>query len=53
MQDRSHLLTEQRLAESMNLDSRSVEEAVALMNEQDARAVAAVAGERAAVARAV
>jgi N-acetylmuramic acid 6-phosphate etherase len=53
MQDRSHLLTEQRLPESMNLDAMSVEEAVAVMNAQDALAVAAVARERPAVARAV
>ena len=46
MQDRSHLLTEQRLPESMNLDAMSVEDAVALMNAQDATAVAAVAAER-------
>ena len=36
MQDRSHLLTEQRLPESMNLDAMSVGDAVALMNAQDA-----------------
>lgn len=53
MQDRSHLLTEQRLPESMALDALSIEDAVALMNRQDARAVEAVAAERAAVARAV
>ena len=53
MQDRSHLLTEQRLPESMNLDAMSVEDAVALMNAQDAAAVAAVAAERANVAQAV
>jgi N-acetylmuramic acid 6-phosphate etherase len=53
MQDRSHLLTEQRLPESMRLDAMSVEEAVALMNAQDAAAVAAVAAERANLARAV
>jgi N-acetylmuramic acid 6-phosphate etherase len=53
MQDRSHLLTEQRLAESMALDAMPVEDAVALMNAQDAAAVAAVAGERANVAAAV
>ena len=53
MQDRSHLLTEQRLAESMNLDAVSVEDAVALMNAQDAKAVAAVAAERRNIARAV
>ena len=53
MTDRSHLLTELRLPESMNLDAMSVEEAVALMNEQDARAVAAVKAEASNVARAV
>jgi N-acetylmuramic acid 6-phosphate etherase len=53
MQDRSHLLTEQRLAESMNLDAMSALDAVALMNAQDAAAVAAVAAERSSVARAV
>jgi N-acetylmuramic acid 6-phosphate etherase len=53
MQDRSHLLTEQRLPDSMNLDAMSVEEAVALMNAQDAAAVAAVATQREPIARAV
>src|SRR5438034_3041308 len=53
MHDRSHLLTEQRLAESMNLDAMSVEEAVALMNAQDAQAVAAVGAVKSAVADAV
>ena len=53
MQDRSHLLTEQRLPDSMNLDAMTVEDAVALMNLQDAAAVAAVVAERANVARAV
>jgi N-acetylmuramic acid 6-phosphate etherase len=53
MHDRSHLLTEKRLPESMNLDAMSVEEAVALMNDQDALAVAAVAAEQANVVRAV
>ena len=43
MNDRSHLLTELRLAESMNLDAMSIDDAVALMNEQDRRAVEAVA----------
>jgi N-acetylmuramic acid 6-phosphate etherase len=52
-QDRSHLLTEQRLAESMELDRMSVEEALAMMNAQDAIAVNAVAAERGAIARAV
>jgi N-acetylmuramic acid 6-phosphate etherase len=53
MQDRSHLLTEQRLPESMQLDAMSVEDAVALINAQDAAAVAAVAAEKANIARAV
>jgi N-acetylmuramic acid 6-phosphate etherase len=53
MQDRSNLLTEQRLPESMNLDAMSVEEALAVMNAQDARAVEAVAKVRADVAAAI
>lgn len=53
MQDRSHLLTETRLPESMDLDAMGVADAVALMNAQDAVAVAAVAAERANVVRAV
>ena len=51
--DRSHLLTEQRLPESMNLDAMSAAEIVALMNDQDRRAVEAVAAVRDDVARAV
>jgi N-acetylmuramic acid 6-phosphate etherase len=51
--DRSHLLTEQRLVDSMDLDRLPIEKAVALMNEQDAAAVAAVAAERAAIAKAI
>ncbi|MDB5293007.1 MAG: murQ [Phycisphaerales bacterium] len=51
--DRSHLLTEQRLPESMNLDAMSIADTVALMNEQDAAAVAAVAAQREPIARAV
>lgn len=42
MNDRSHLLTEQRLPESMRLDAMSIEEAVALMHQQDQVAVKAV-----------
>src|SRR6476646_1441382 len=53
MQDRSHLLTEQRLPESMALDAMSTEQAVALMNVQDVVAVAAVASENANIARSV
>ena len=53
MTDRSHLLTELRLPESMNLDAMSIEDAVALMNGQDAKAVAAVAAERGNIAAAI
>src|SRR3954447_22165187 len=53
MQDRAHLLTEQRLPASMGLDAMTTEQAVALMNAQDAAAVAAVAAEQANIARAV
>jgi N-acetylmuramic acid 6-phosphate etherase len=53
MHDRSHLLTERRLPDSMGLDAMSVDEAVALMNAQDAAAVAAVAAERANVVKAI
>jgi len=52
MQDRSHLLTEQRLPESMNLDAMMIEQAVALMNQQDRIAVDAVERERGNVVRA-
>lgn len=52
-QDRSFLLTEQRLADSMKLDSMSVEEAVELLHTQDRVAVEAVGKERAAIAGAV
>ena len=51
--DRSHLLTEQRLPASMALDALSAAEIVALMNDQDRRAVEAVAAVAADVARAV
>ena len=53
MEDRSHLLTELRLAESMNLDAMPLDEAVALMNAQDAVAVAAVGAERGNIVRAI
>jgi N-acetylmuramic acid 6-phosphate etherase len=52
-EDRGHLLTEQRLAESMRLDAMSIADAVAVMNEQDRVAVEAVAKIRADVVRAV
>ena len=53
MNDRAHLLTEQRLPESMNLDAMGIEEAVEMMNQQDARAVVAVAAVKSEVAAAV
>jgi N-acetylmuramic acid 6-phosphate etherase len=53
MKDRSHLLTEQRLPESMNLDAMSIEQAVELMNRQDRVAVEAVEKERPNVAAAI
>ena len=40
--DRGHLLTEQRLAASANLDALSVEETLRLINDQDATVAAAV-----------
>ena len=53
MRDRSDLLTEQRLPESMGLDAMSVDEAVALMNAQDQKAIAAVAREQSQISAAV
>jgi N-acetylmuramic acid 6-phosphate etherase len=53
MHDRSKLLTELRLPESMNLDAMSVEEAVAMMNAQDMKAVQAVAAVNSDVAAAI
>lgn len=53
MDDRSHLLTEQRLSESMALDRMSVADAVAVMHAQNLRAVEAVGREQANIARAV
>ena len=47
------MLTEQRLVESMRLDQLTVEEALAVMNQQDALAQSAVASQRVEVARAV
>jgi N-acetylmuramic acid 6-phosphate etherase len=51
--DRSNLLTEQRLPESMNLDHLPIAAAVDLMNQQDAIAVQAVAAQRDDIAAAV
>lgn len=53
MQDRSHLLTERSLEASRNLDAMSIDQAVALMNQQDLLAVQAVAAVRPAVAQAI
>lgn len=53
MIDRSKLLTELRLPESMNLDAMSVTEAVELMNHQDAKALEAVVAEKGNVVRAI
>ena len=53
MQDRGRLLTEQRLPQSIDLDAMSAEQAIILMNSQDARAVEAVAAERKNIARAL
>ena len=53
MNDRAHLLTELRLPESMSLDAMSIGDAVSLMNQQDAKAVAAVGAERENIAKAV
>jgi N-acetylmuramic acid 6-phosphate etherase len=53
MHDRSQLLTELRLPESMNLDAMSVEEAVAMMNAQDMKAVQAVEAVKNDVAAAI
>jgi len=53
MQDRSQLLSEQRLPESMQLDAMSTLQAVAIMNAQDIGAVKAVGRETANIARAV
>ncbi|HSI36014.1 MAG: N-acetylmuramic acid 6-phosphate etherase [Phycisphaerae bacterium] len=53
MDDRSNLLTERRLAESMGLDAMSALDAVALMNRQDALAVEAVGKVGPEIARAV
>lgn len=53
MNDRSKLLTEQRLPESMRLDAMTIEDAVALMNQQDQKAVQAVAAIRPEITRAI
>jgi len=52
MNDRSHLLTEQRLPESMRLDAMSIDDAIELMNREDQKAVQAVALIRPEITRA-
>jgi N-acetylmuramic acid 6-phosphate etherase len=51
--NRSHILTEQPNPASANLDLLSIQDAVSLMNTQDAVAVAAVEAQRSAIAAAV
>jgi N-acetylmuramic acid 6-phosphate etherase len=53
MTPRNHLLTELRLPQSQNLDTMSVKDAIALMNQQDAIAAAAVAAESANIEKAI
>src|SRR5215217_2080395 len=53
MNDRSHLLTELRLPESMRLDAMPIADAVALMNQQDAKAVEAVGQLQSEITRAI
>src|SRR5437899_1550132 len=53
MDDRSQLLTEVRCPASMTLDVMPIADAVALMNAQDAAAVAAVGVEQANIAKAI
>jgi N-acetylmuramic acid 6-phosphate etherase len=53
MNDRGHLLTEQRLAGSMALDTMPIADAVALMQSQDLAAVNAVEAENEKIAQAV
>lgn len=53
MTNRAHLLTEQRLTESCELDRLSIAEAVAVMNAQDRLALEAVESQRPQVAQAV
>lgn len=53
MQDRSNLLTEQRLASSMHLDEMSVAQCVNVMQEEDQAAVRAVGLVKADVVKAV
>jgi N-acetylmuramic acid 6-phosphate etherase len=51
--DRSHILTEGENPRSARLDELPIEDAVAVINDEDARVVAAVGEQRAAIAKAV
>ena len=51
--DRAHIQTEQQNPATARLDALSIEDAVALINSEDARLVAAVGAQRAAIAQAV
>jgi N-acetylmuramic acid 6-phosphate etherase len=53
MNDRSHLLTEQRLPDSSAIDAMPLADAIALINKQDQLAVTAVASEQTTIAAAV
>ena len=53
IQNRDHLLTERRLPDSITLDTMPIRDAIALMNQQDAIAAAAVAAESANVEKAI
>jgi len=53
MKDRSYLLTETRLPESMSLDTMDIPAAISLMNAQDQLALNAVANENANIAKAI
>lgn len=53
MQDRGHLLTEQRNQRSMTIDRMSVDEAFDVMNAEDAGVPAAVAAAKADIVRAI
>jgi N-acetylmuramic acid 6-phosphate etherase len=51
--DRSHILTEQQNPASTSLDALSIEDAVALMNAEDAKVIAAIKDKREDIAHAV
>ena len=53
MRDRGHIATEQRNAAAADLDTQTVEQAVALMQCEDAKVAVAVAADRANIVRAI